>query len=653
MERASRQKVRRVADDGAEISRYFTSTIASFPQRMVSDVESLVSVEPRRVGSNGEVVPLPEKRGPAQSNPRLPLVELPETPFLGFGSSGVTISSPVKLHKSLNTPNRSAHAQDHHMSPKKPDRRLDTQNRTPHSPVHYASPTRTTTYYTWSRSGNLSKNSLAANSPRQAPLTSGLTHECRPNKEPTSHVNGRQEMRMQDSSGNNSPHHDYHTITCEAEMQSQASGAGLQSNGALHHVEPEDHSREGGEEDAGKALSEFKSKKWSASSRADTALAERALSMRTHAPPTSHPPCPDKTTSSFKSLDAAIDRLNQRFLETPHWRAEQSTHTAVPRCGAESHESCSTSKESLCKVQALGNDRTGCKNGKSYANTADSSSGAGPAYTPSAPRIEASQILSHEGRPFEPFPSISMLDGPRPRGCELQKVSGLSTYGMKCSDMPAINAWHGYDRLYESQEDPQAKLFSGSVHFMQGYTPVQTLCSEEFLAPKGDSPPPNQDFDSCKHREKIGFQDIKERSPDSNSLLNEDAEIWHGSTYRMMHSPASQDNFLSAGDQDGRQPNQHYSQNEQSGLGGGARSEERQDPPLNSNSDIAEQSRDRARQNYPLHAPDPEDTRRSWNPVVPSHTPLSSYGFQENSSRVPPNEDEGLLAGFWKPHLLY
>ena len=84
----------KMADTEAEISRYFTSRVPR--SRRVLETGN-------RADQAGHDHPIEQRSCGARNPPLslLPPVELPDRPFLGFGSSGVSIASPIKLDKCL------------------------------------------------------------------------------------------------------------------------------------------------------------------------------------------------------------------------------------------------------------------------------------------------------------------------------------------------------------------------------------------------------------------------------------------------------------------------------------------------------------------------------------------------------------------------
>lgn len=125
--KSSHQK-KLAADPGAEISRFFTSKKALDYDEAAYDSDSQLKNERLQ---------------------RLPLVELPEKPFLGFGSSGATLTSPSRPHEVISTPQEGQYLS-----------RYDKSSTHP------------TTYYSWSRSGAPSEHVIRADPVRNVPSPS-------------------------------------------------------------------------------------------------------------------------------------------------------------------------------------------------------------------------------------------------------------------------------------------------------------------------------------------------------------------------------------------------------------------------------------------------------------------------------------------------
>lgn len=632
MERSSRRGKRGFADDDAEISRYFTSTKASLPHRLGPELESLVSFEQRCLGSKREGVQVPPERQSIKGKSLLPLLELPETPFLGFGSSGFSMSSPMKLHKPLKTSHRATHSPDHHTSP-----------------------TRSTAYYTWSRSGALSQGSLPVNPASQAPPRPGLNNECGPNRKLAGHAVRHQDVQMENPLGDDASRQS-EVIASEAEDQAPLLDAGCRPGRNLQPIDIRARSKElpneNGKDDNGKSPRDVKIQDFSANSSTKTSLAERTLVAGLDIPfVSSH--CRLDKTASLKSFDAALDRLIRQCTETPSWRNKNSHHeTAVPSGAGKKEPSCIDSG-SLNKAQAAGHDALGSKTQDSYVITANPTSGIAPSFPPSAPIIQAPQILYNQARmSLGPSSSMAMLGGsPRPYEYGAHKVPGSRKCVMGRSEMPAKNAWHGYDNMYERQETHRYNFSSGGVGNVRGYTPGETLCSEEFIAPEEHFTHPYHGLDTYRHREKVGFQQLEERS---SNPLNKYSENLRGATYQNINSPASHELFAKVGDQGGRQFYEEYSQDKRFEVGGDARLEVGQKCLPQCSFDTSGQPRDLARHDYPLFEPYGEDNPLPWSQATPSHTARSRYGFTESPDRLRPGQDEeGHFTGFWKPHLLY
>lgn len=89
-----RHKKDKAADSGANISRYFTSTKPMNHNSLLPDSRPVVHLNSSS-GKHGHQ--RNDNRGPRSGdrNPSLPLVEHLEKPFLGFGSSGIYVTSPA------------------------------------------------------------------------------------------------------------------------------------------------------------------------------------------------------------------------------------------------------------------------------------------------------------------------------------------------------------------------------------------------------------------------------------------------------------------------------------------------------------------------------------------------------------------------------
>lgn len=122
-ERTRRQKKDKTEDTEAAISRYFTSKgLSANPGPETAERADLAGVG-LLPEDNYDVRGLPSSS--------LPPVELPDRPFLGFGSSGASLTSPVKPGKYCGTPHGKS--------------RPSSENK---------SVADSTSYYTWSRSAH-------------------------------------------------------------------------------------------------------------------------------------------------------------------------------------------------------------------------------------------------------------------------------------------------------------------------------------------------------------------------------------------------------------------------------------------------------------------------------------------------------------------
>ncbi len=136
-DKAKRRKSSKAADTEAEISRYFTSA------KMTDQNATKRQPQQKRRDSHGKI--RTHDSPPA-------FIELPNTPFLGFGSSGGNSVSPVKK---LSSP-----------ALKDLERRLTR------------SVIRSTSYLTWSESGTPSQGSLDSKRRRIIPLNSSRLSNC-------------------------------------------------------------------------------------------------------------------------------------------------------------------------------------------------------------------------------------------------------------------------------------------------------------------------------------------------------------------------------------------------------------------------------------------------------------------------------------------
>ena len=133
--RTKRHKKDKTADTEAEISRYFTSRAP------------MTHTEPE----SGHAENLPDAVSPTEDSrhdarhltrPRLPPVELPDRPFIGFGSSGLGLTSPNKPNRCHDSPPQGFQQSS--------ERRASV---------------RSTSYYTWSPSTNpVSRSQTSQNS---------------------------------------------------------------------------------------------------------------------------------------------------------------------------------------------------------------------------------------------------------------------------------------------------------------------------------------------------------------------------------------------------------------------------------------------------------------------------------------------------------
>lgn len=449
------------------------------------------------------------------------------------------------------------------------------------------------------------------------------------------------------------------TMAMQAEVQARALSAESKPGQPLQPPELRAGSQEllneKGKADNGKSSKEFKKQDSSANSSMKTALAERTPIAGSDIPSISGQTHLDGAAPFNKSFDVALDRLIRHCTETPSWRTKNSLHTTVAPSGAGSHDPSSINSESLSKDPAVGNHRSGYKFHNSHVNTAHPAPSITPTFSPPASTIQAPRVLYNRAEPsFAPSLSNFMLSrSPQPYEYKVHKAPSLRTYRVGSSETPAKNAWHGYENMYERQETHRYNFADGSIDCMRGYTPADTLWLEGFEGPKEHFAHPHRGFDSFRHGEKADFQHRKKHGLDYSSLLNEHPEGLRGSTYHIINSPASHDPFANVINQDGFQAYQEYSQDQQSALGVDTRLEEGQNYPQHNLSNL-EQPRDRTEQDSVLLERIAEEIPCLWNQVSPSHTAQALDGSAENPSQSSAHQDEeGNLAGFWKPHLLY
>lgn len=96
----SRHKKDKAADSGANLSRYFTSTKSANHNELLPDARTTAGLN--KFSSEREPPRHDERRPKSKDrDPSLPLVELLEKPFLGFGSSGIYSTSPARVSRNV------------------------------------------------------------------------------------------------------------------------------------------------------------------------------------------------------------------------------------------------------------------------------------------------------------------------------------------------------------------------------------------------------------------------------------------------------------------------------------------------------------------------------------------------------------------------
>lgn len=619
----------RFADEEAEISRYFTSAKAPLPHRQAPEVESSVPYKQRCFGSETNGVQMPKERHSVQSNALRPLIELPKTPFLGFGSSGLSMSSPMKVQKPLNTPIR-----------------------TQHSPEHHIPPTRSTAYYTWSRSRAPSQNSLPFQAACSTPSTPGLGHGYGYKHELAGHAFGHQEMRREFSSAVNDAPHGRQTFASQAEKQDR----NLEANGkSSPNVQPncarlKEQTKGRGKVHDGNSSENTYNQGLLTNSTTKISLPGRAPNAKSKAPPSSSLPQLNNT-ESFKSFDAALNKLIQQCMEAPPRRTENSLYTTVAHSGAANQDPSRINSGSLSKAQAVEHDKPGFEVLSGYTHPKSPAFNIEPSIPPSAPTYQVPQGLSEQAKRLLDPSSSKAIRGQTPEssGCGVRNPM-LRAQGIRRSEIPAKNAWYVHDGMYERQEDNKHRLSGGSVDYMRMYTPVETLYSEEFTALKERLPDPVHNTDSSTYREKFDFQHKEDNISGSAEPLDECSANLRGLSYQNTNSSSSHNLFANF-DKGSCQIFDQYSPDEQFALGSDMRLGETEKYPSTADFDTRWH---RAKQNNPGYEPDGGQITRSWNYAAPSPITGSLYGFAKNNREVHPNlDEEGHLVGFWKPHLLY
>lgn len=96
----SRHKKDKAADSGANLSRYFTLAKSANRNERLPDARPTVGLN--ELSSEREPPRNDERRPKSKGrDPSLPLLELLEKPFLGFGSSGIYVTSPARTSRNF------------------------------------------------------------------------------------------------------------------------------------------------------------------------------------------------------------------------------------------------------------------------------------------------------------------------------------------------------------------------------------------------------------------------------------------------------------------------------------------------------------------------------------------------------------------------
>ncbi len=156
-DKKKKRKTTKAADIEAEISRYFTS--AKVPRRSVADPHPKEQLRQQQA-----------QRQPQDSDSPTTFIDLPDKPFLGFGSSGVVSMSPVP--------------------------RVDCRALLDHDSRITRSQTRSTSYFTWSQSGVRSQASPQCRDKGVVPLASS---QCSNGKTPPASSRGERPQPLKSS----------------------------------------------------------------------------------------------------------------------------------------------------------------------------------------------------------------------------------------------------------------------------------------------------------------------------------------------------------------------------------------------------------------------------------------------------------------------
>ena len=574
-----------------------------------------------------------------------PLLELPETPFLGFGTSGLSMSSPVKLNQQMHTPNRNTRTSCHHTAP-----------------------TRSTTYYTWSRSGTLSTDSLPVHPASETRQSSGLQHKCQLKRQLVSQTPPNQDLQMKYSPRKfEIPGHPENTVL-GLEMPARElltecrSGHALQTGGMRGESKESPHEK--GLINLGKSSRELQIQQDSMTESPKTPLAAKAPFQGIGTPSMTNDPHLDPAVP-LRTVDAALDRLARQCTESPSWQTGNSLLTTVVPFGVGSKEAGSLDNGSLNQNPPRGNDKLRLRIRHQDPDSGNFTSGIGSSSMHlSTPMKLAPQILhNHIGTSLQPSSSVSVLGrSPRRYGMGAHQVPLLRTSGIAGSEMPAKTAWHGYDNLYERQDTPRYNFSSGNIDFARRYTPIGNLWSGGFAAPKDRLSTPYRSFDPYRHRKEMEFQHPEEKRSRPSNPFNERHEKLRGSNDPSNNSPIKR-LFANGGDLSCRQFNKTFLQKDRYAVDGDTASRvgQKHSPgphtPEARDLDDAEHCTSEQLQNYPRQAYSRYEPSKGETPRLRDHTTPYSARFLHELAGTPGqvrlNLEEDHFAGFWKPHLLY
>ena len=487
---------------------------------------------------------------------------------------------------------------------------------------------------------------------------SALNSEDQPNRGLASHACALrdQNIHLEHPSGHDDAPRQSKALASGAEDQARVLNTGCEHGQAPQpigiHARSMEPPSENGKENGNKTLEDVRYQDFSENGSRKTSLAEKTLVPSLDIPFVPNRP-PRENTASLKSYDVGLDTLIRRCTETPSWRITKS------RCENAVH---SSAKNREPQVQPARCDTTPIsKIQDSFGLTANQASAIGTSFAPSTPIIQPPQIpFDQTGISSRPSSSMAWLDQsqrPYDYGAHRVPVSEVPisrACGMRRSEMPARNAWHGYDNLYERQEMHRYNFPSGSVWNMRGYTPVGTPSSEEFKAPEGYLKRPYHGLDLYRRRGKVGVQQPKEHHSGSSNFLNGYSENLQGATHRNFNSPIPELVADVGNEESGHQICEESSHDERFDVSGEVGVDLGQRCPPQYCFNAFGQPTDLARQDHSSFEPYVEDYPAPWNEASPSHTAQSRHGLIDNSNRARLDQDEeGHFAGFWKPNLLY